>query len=639
MLNRIEIRNFKAIQDEECSGGFTLPQSEIVESSEKASKEKPYYQVDGKWFKYKPMILDGLTNVNYLVGENGCGKSSVLESLHFISLLHPLSPSENLYNWGTSFNKPHDFIFICSSNRRRKVVSYTWEYLDKIKKSIVYDKLLFLRTDVLASQIPHFPYNNLGDIFHGGFENASDEAMKSPQPFFVSGISKDFYPSEDIKSDICLSKLAVLEEKFLSEKLAKEDAFTRMCNKKLSESKNKLLPIRKNPKILSHFINNEDFWEEMKEFDSGLFNFFNSIKSKKEASASGKMNLLLFTKLAILLHEKKLNYILIEEPEISLHSSYAKLFPKLLSFFCYLDKDVQFIISTHSPFIVNAALQEENQNVYHLEGGQCLNPEGLNKSLGDTESQYQIFDSLGFKASDYLYSNGVILVEGPHDAHYIELWLKLYQDTFGENQKKVKKDRDYTFQFLSPILSRHIGTFEEDFAELGEINFEKDIKPIVNILKSSRNVLIVFDKDTDYDLSLKPSQYKVFPERNVKQEVFHSQGKNKARLIHEVLEAKKIDESILETNDGVTNDDKLAFWINEGTVETYFKDISKIESLKDCEKIEKYGYFVCEDSQKNKCLKIFSELVYKKNIKFENLPESLRSKIQALHNTIQTWNS
>ena len=44
MLERIEIKNFKAIQGDD-----------------------------------KPLILNNLANVNYLVGANGCGKSSVLE--------------------------------------------------------------------------------------------------------------------------------------------------------------------------------------------------------------------------------------------------------------------------------------------------------------------------------------------------------------------------------------------------------------------------------------------------------------------------------------------------------------------------------------------------------------------------------
>ena len=53
MLNRIEIRNFKAIQD-------------------------------GKDGTLKPLILDNLAQVNYLVGKNGSGKSSVLETMFLI---------------------------------------------------------------------------------------------------------------------------------------------------------------------------------------------------------------------------------------------------------------------------------------------------------------------------------------------------------------------------------------------------------------------------------------------------------------------------------------------------------------------------------------------------------------------------
>jgi AAA15 family ATPase/GTPase len=45
------------------------------------------------------LTLSGLTNVNYLVGKNGCGKSSILELLNFANLnnngthiIHSLTP-------------------------------------------------------------------------------------------------------------------------------------------------------------------------------------------------------------------------------------------------------------------------------------------------------------------------------------------------------------------------------------------------------------------------------------------------------------------------------------------------------------------------------------------------------------------
>ena len=56
MLDSITISNFKAVQDE--------------------------FNSDGSLKLAKPLILNELTKVNYLVGANGSGKSSVLEYLN-----------------------------------------------------------------------------------------------------------------------------------------------------------------------------------------------------------------------------------------------------------------------------------------------------------------------------------------------------------------------------------------------------------------------------------------------------------------------------------------------------------------------------------------------------------------------------
>ena len=72
MLESITISNFKAIKDE--------PSPNVV-AGLNPPDEKIFEQRDGIWYKKKPLILNNLTNVNYLVGENGSGKSSVLEGL------------------------------------------------------------------------------------------------------------------------------------------------------------------------------------------------------------------------------------------------------------------------------------------------------------------------------------------------------------------------------------------------------------------------------------------------------------------------------------------------------------------------------------------------------------------------------
>jgi AAA15 family ATPase/GTPase len=60
MLDSVEIKNFKRIQGND-----------------------------------KPLILKNLTNVNYLVGENGSGKSSMLEAVNYKTSLNQFDLRES----------------------------------------------------------------------------------------------------------------------------------------------------------------------------------------------------------------------------------------------------------------------------------------------------------------------------------------------------------------------------------------------------------------------------------------------------------------------------------------------------------------------------------------------------------------
>jgi AAA ATPase domain len=64
---------------------------------------------------------------------------------------------------------------------------------------------------------------------------------------------------------------------------------------------------------------------------------------------------------------------LIEEPETTLHPKLQKLLPKI--FQSLSNENVQFIISTHSPFIISAAANrefQESQKVYLIDKGQTV---------------------------------------------------------------------------------------------------------------------------------------------------------------------------------------------------------------------------------------------------------------------------
>jgi hypothetical protein len=72
--------------------------------------------------------------------------------------------------------------------------------------------------------------------------------------------------------------------------------------------------------------------------------------------------------------------VLIDEPEIFLHPETSKVIPEILNEISKRN-NTQFFISTHSPFIVNAALEQDDQKVYHLKDGRCLNSDGISKKI------------------------------------------------------------------------------------------------------------------------------------------------------------------------------------------------------------------------------------------------------------------
>lgn len=79
---------------------------------------------------------------------------------------------------------------------------------------------------------------------------------------------------------------------------------------------------------------------------------------------------------------------LVEEPENSLHPSAQKLIPKILSrIHTSLLKygiTVQFLITTHSPFIISASRESSNTKVYCLQNGQCVDLEGQTSEAGSS---------------------------------------------------------------------------------------------------------------------------------------------------------------------------------------------------------------------------------------------------------------
>lgn len=417
MLTSIEIHNFKAIKD-------------------------------------KPLILKGLTNVNYIVGENGSGKSSVLEFVH-LKYLEKRNTSPLL-----------------------KII-YSDEELDQVKNSENEDISHVIGGCILIKPFFNFNFNHT--------INYSD-------PKKVDQISLD-----DLKN-IYLNQLHVAYLNTTSLIYNKNKKISGNAEVDDSESINrKVLPKLKQVKdYLKKRVSDltfESFIDSIP--DNKTFEIVDNLDSFKlnniERISSGRSHIfnlvytILYSFFALERYgtDKNSYLFIVEEPETNLHASWEKIIPLVLEGLIDCLKEIskiKFLISTHSPFIINSALELDNQKVFHLQKGELVGE----VTKKDLNSFNLALDGLGVKPSDMMFANGVVWVEGPTDAIYIEKWLEMYQL---ENLGSIKytSGLNYQFQMYGGALLKHY-TKETDLK-----------KSITDMLKINTKRFVVFDSDIEDD--------------------------------------------------------------------------------------------------------------------------------------------
>lgn len=174
----------------------------------------------------------------------------------------------------------------------------------------------------------------------------------------------------------------------------------------------------------------------------------------------------------------KYSICLIEEPEVHLHPKLQRLLLRRL--LAIAEQNVlQLFISTHSAVLINSlganADRKVSVKLFQTRNGFVEPALDLAPTL----------DALGYKASDILQSNCVIWVEGPSDRIYLNYWIKGHNVDLFEGVH-------YTIMFYGGRLFSHVSGAEASEEALAD---GEAVDDFISLRRINRHSAIVFDSD------------------------------------------------------------------------------------------------------------------------------------------------
>ncbi|MCE4364968.1 MULTISPECIES: ATP-dependent nuclease [Xanthomonas] len=164
-----------------------------------------------------------------------------------------------------------------------------------------------------------------------------------------------------------------------------------------------------------------------------------------------------------------------EELENNLHPSLLRRLLRYIERFA-LEKECSVFLTTHSSAALDQFRRADHaQFVRVSHDGQHASTQTISAHFDHS----QVVGELGARASDILQANGIVWVEGPSDAIYLNHWIEIFSD--GE----LIEGRDYACAFYGgSLLAR------TTFTAPGEQ--ENDL---VNLIPLNRHVALICDSD------------------------------------------------------------------------------------------------------------------------------------------------
>ena len=369
----------------------------------------------------KELTLNNLVSVNYLVGKNGSGKSSVLQCLEMWSSMRSnrkyLSLNHTIYNRDSegseiaifpdfrdaSIINEEDYYSLLGDfdeSRPNQDFEYEMHCFNRFYRIENIDKYSWLRTKSHSQKILDFSFTVANNKTYKYSFSANHQYISADDMAILHfGLDED---------DIFDYSSIFYHYRYNQDKLE--------LTKKLG-NENNLMLIQLLEELYKEF--------NLKVFRVERDGVIEGLEHLKFLQISGG-NIYLINLLTSILSSQQ-DVILIEEIETRLHPDWCKKIPFILN---KLAEKVgkQFIISTHSPFIISAAASLPDQKVYYIDNGTCTNPNG--------ESGYgakkQANELLGIGFEDYHHK--IVICEGSPSKEFPGLDAEVYNAIFWDKE-------------------------------------------------------------------------------------------------------------------------------------------------------------------------------------------------------------
>ena len=187
---------------------------------------------------------------------------------------------------------------------------------------------------------------------------------------------------------------------------------------------------------------------------------------------------------------KRDHLFLVEEPETHLHPGLIRL---LMAEIAADQNNNQFIITTHSPVLLDSALQTVTYSVSHNDDHSTI------RRCDTLPALRNVLNVLDARLSDLLQANCVIWVEGPTDRTFLNRCIELLAP-------QLKEGNHYQIAYYGGKLLAHYAA-DDSATEL------------LNVLNLNRHSALVADSDAD-GAEDTPNETK----RRLKEEIVNSGG-------------------------------------------------------------------------------------------------------------------